>query len=127
MYSSQTLNAGTIATDLTGVTQLCMGCHDGTINLDAYGGAAGGTTIASINAAADLGTDLSGDHPINFDYSDVAGEDSDIIANGGTTNLPLFGDSMECATCHDAHDDTNASFLRMDNSNSGLCLNCHSK
>ena len=33
---------------------------------------------------------------------------------------------VTCATCHDPHSNTNAPFLRLDNSADALCLDCHS-
>lgn len=55
---------------LDGVSQLCMGCHDGTIALDAFGSmttadlGTGGTMIAN---EALLGTDLRANHPVGFE------------------------------------------------------------
>lgn len=39
------------------------------------------------------------------------------------TNAP----SVECASCHDPHTSTNATFLRVSNASSGVCLSCHVK
>ena len=46
-------------------------------------------------------------------------------SSGGT----LTGDQafVECASCHDPHSNTNATFLRVSNAGSGLCLSCHTK
>ena len=80
-----------------------------------------------------MGTDLSDDHPISFTYdAALATADGELATpSGGTVGtLPLFGassDQMECATCHDVHDDTNGNFLLMDNTASALCLTCHNK
>ena len=41
---------------------------------------------------------------------------------------PLFDDKVECASCHDPHDqvvDGTGKFLRLDNAGSALCLDCH--
>lgn len=49
------------------------------------------------------------------------------------TDLPLYnnagntGPSVECASCHDPHSDTNATFLRISNAGSAVCLTCHVK
>lgn len=49
------------------------------------------------------------------------------------TDLPLYnnagntGPSVECASCHDPHSDTNATFLRVANTGSAVCLTCHVK
>ena len=44
---------------------LCLSCHDGSIALDSFGGATS-TTAGAINSSskANLGTDLTNDHPI---------------------------------------------------------------
>lgn len=34
---------------------------------------------------------------------------------------------VECASCHDPHNNTNGTFLRISNSGSGVCLACHTK
>lgn len=37
------------------------------------------------------------------------------------------GPSVECGSCHDPHSSTNATFLRVSNTGSGVCLSCHVK
>jgi predicted CXXCH cytochrome family protein len=37
------------------------------------------------------------------------------------------GPSVECASCHDPHDEVNGMFLRTDNAQSAVCLACHIK
>jgi predicted CXXCH cytochrome family protein len=112
-----------------GVSLLCLSCHDGTVALDAFGGAAGTTPITGDGL---LGTDLSNDHPVSFTY------DAALVTADGALNDPtaapiadwLYGagsDQLECASCHDVHDNTNAPFLRLSNDNSALCLTCHIK
>ncbi|MBI5196127.1 MAG: cytochrome C, partial [Nitrospirae bacterium] len=32
-----------------------------------------------------------------------------------------------CGSCHNPHDNSNGTFLRVTNSGSGLCLKCHIK
>ena len=41
--------------------------------------------------------------------------------------VPLFGAKLQCASCHDPHDDSNPSFLVIDNTGSDLCQTCHTK
>ena len=121
----------------TGVSRLCLSCHDGTIAIDAFGGQTGTETMNDINVAANIGDvvggvgDLRNDHPVAFTFPTT---DSEIFANvGGVVNglMPLFGagqDQMECATCHDVHaTNTFDQLLRVDNDSSGLCLTCHIK
>ncbi len=113
----------------SGVSLLCLSCHDGTVALDAFQGNTPTTTITG-NALLDV--DLSNDHPISFTY------DAALVSADGGLNDPtaapisgwLFGasnDQLECASCHDVHDDTNSPFLRVSNANSALCLTCHNK
>ena len=47
---------------------------------------------------------------------------------GGTIDADmLFSNQVECASCHDVHDNTLGMFLRISNANSDLCLTCHNK
>ena len=92
-----------------------------------------------VGSSAILGTDLSDDHPISFTYGTTLatadGElfDPTITASGLGGNIDadmLFGatnDQLECASCHDVHDDTHGNFLIMSNTASALCLTCHNK
>lgn len=139
VYASDTLNA--IPGDIgggTAVSNLCMSCHDGTVGIGSLlnepnisGGEetpSNSTTLMSGNAL--LGTDLTNDHPINFIYDTALatadGELEDPAANTTVADL-LFAGSLQCASCHDPHDDTFLPFLRLDNHQSGLCLTCHVK
>lgn len=140
---SFTIYAGTNMDATTGqpagTSLLCLSCHDGTVDLDAHDQKPGAATTLKMTGTALVGTDLSNDHPISFTYDDaLATADGGLhaptsTASGIAANIDddmLFGagnNQMECASCHDAHDDTNGSFLRLDNSNSALCLTCHDK
>ena len=120
----------------TGVSKLCLSCHDGTIAIDAFGGLTGTEKMDDINAAANIGDvvgtvgDLRNDHPVAFTFPTT---DTEIVAAscGLVAGLPLFGvgqDQMECASCHDVHaTNTYDQLLRVDNVGSGLCLTCHIK
>jgi hypothetical protein len=132
--------AATIAATPNAESKVCLSCHDGTVALESFGGNGAVTTtvMGDVNAAADVGSDLSDDHPISFDYTNaLATSDGDLATPGdnGTApdgNMPLFGATyrMECATCHDVHNDVpvgNASLLYVDNAASALCLTCHTK
>ena len=129
------------ATDVgqpAGISKLCLSCHDGTVGLDNYGGATGGTAMLG-TAPGFVGEDLRQSHPISFTYDDLLStNDGGLFPPTSTTsNLVanidddmLFGagnDQLECASCHDVHDDTNGSFLIMSNADSDLCLTCHNK
>ena len=86
-----------------------------------------------------MGTDLRNDHPITIIYETArAVTSSEFITQAITGSkitvgtLPLFGSAtatatVECASCHNPHNNTNAPFLRKSNGNSALCLTCHLK
>jgi predicted CXXCH cytochrome family protein len=132
LYTSNTLDA-TLGQP-NGVSKLCLSCHDGTVALDSFGGTTGSTMISG---NANLGTDLSDDHPISFDYTAVAATDSGIYAETtavtGITGVStisdlLSGNNMECSSCHDVHNKYgNANLLVKANTGSQLCLTCHNK
>ena len=121
----------------------CITCHDGTIALDSYGGATGGTgefidDIAG-GARVYIGTDLSNDHPISITYdATLASTDGGLhdptttssgITGGSTITADLlFSGQVQCATCHDVHNGAGLSkLLRISNAASALCLTCHDK
>jgi predicted CXXCH cytochrome family protein len=138
LYSStisSTLNATT--GQPTGVSKACLSCHDGTVAVDAYQ-TRGTSTSGFIAAGSSLGTDLSNDHPISFTYdAALATADGGLVtplssswvvaAAGAISGIPLFAGKMECASCHNVHDNANAPFLRIANTGSALCLKCHNK
>ncbi|MDH3519674.1 MAG: cytochrome c3 family protein [Myxococcales bacterium] len=132
MYSSGTLD-GVISGQPTGVSLLCLSCHDGVTALDSFGGV---TRTTLMSGTFVLGTDLANDHPISLTYvdgMDAGLYDPTTTASGLGGNIDadlLFGasnDQLECASCHDVHDDSNGTFLRMANTGSALCLTCHNK
>lgn len=141
LYTSGTLDA-TLGQP-AGVSKLCLSCHDGTVALENFGTTTTGTTmIGSVNAAADLTTDISNDHPVSFTYdAALATSDGEIYdptsqtsGLGGTIDADmLFGTTpgsktLECASCHDPHNTPGiAKLLRKDNAGSTLCLTCHDK
>jgi predicted CXXCH cytochrome family protein len=151
VYTSDTLDAGDIA-DIAGgvdVSNLCMSCHDGTVGVNDLGNPSNDIgadpTMGSGNEldatgkllagnASNMGTSLLDDHPVNFTYDaglasgdgGLATPDSVDYVDAANT-VPLFGSKVQCASCHDAHDNTNVPFLTKTNDGSALCLTCHSK
>lgn len=140
-YGSGTLD-GTVGQP-SGVSLLCLSCHDGTVALDNFGGTTSGSTfIGSVNAAAELGSDLSGNHPVSFTYDTaLASADGELadpsvaLWNGGPDTVATAvlegGTTLQCSSCHDVHNTQTPSgvsaLLRLDNSGSSLCLQCHRK
>lgn len=77
-----------------------------------------------------VGTDLSNDHPIAMTYPTSAQDPAFTTPpnlQNGWADVRLFRGKVECPTCHNAHDPTNAPFLRKDNTASALCVTCHVK
>ena len=150
MYSSPAIDM-TIAGSAQGVSLACLSCHDNTIGLDnviniptsQFGnvtpagavisscatGCHTGTGAGGLNFEGTvIGTDLTNDHPISLTYD--PGQDPNFfpVSNGKVGVLPLYGankDQVECASCHNPHDNSNRPFLRMSNDNSAMCLTCH--
>jgi cytochrome c553 len=67
---------------IMGPSRLCLSCHDGTIAVDQHNGSMYGNkaetgsfafsgAVDTTNGRAKIGTDLSDDHPIGFDYNAI--------------------------------------------------------
>jgi predicted CXXCH cytochrome family protein len=130
VYSSPTLNATGLGQP-AGASKACMSCHDGTVALDSFGGATGTHNFVA-GSNANIGTDLSNDHPVSFTYdAALATADGGLVtpasASQVVAGIPLFAGKLECASCHAVHDNTNTPFLRASNAASALCLKCHNK
>ena len=151
LYSSSTLNAGPLAQP-SGVSKLCLSCHDGTVAVDSFGGAAGTNFVTGIGAVGSAAQgSLANDHPIGFTYDAALATldgslhnttNSVTIGTGGTrtrtgtiASLLLFNGRLECASCHDVHNTFTASngvgggapLLRVSKAGSAICLTCHNK
>ena len=130
VYSSPTLKA--VVGQPNGSSRLCLSCHDGTV---ALGSVNDRTSIAFQNGVttmpagpSNLGTDLSGDHPISFVYdAALAAQDTTLNPPSSLTGKVKLDHSgqMQCTACHDPHDNQFGNFLVMDNTGSALCLVCH--
>ncbi len=134
MYSSSTFQ-GTYLPDNkpTGMTLLCLSCHDGvstinavlnvpntgTFNMPEPGNSINDYTYPPWNDP-NIGRDLRNDHPVSFQYTPGL-VSADQTARGGvlglnppgsvtfpgnsTAKLILYNQRMECPTCHDPHDE----------------------
>lgn len=133
LYTSSTLDA-TIGQPTE--SKLCLSCHDGTVEIDSFGGNAG--TIMMPAGDHLIGTNLQDMHPIGFTYdSTLATADGGLYdpstkntTLGGTITDDMLGSggNLSCASCHDVHDAAgNADLVRINNTNSALCLTCHDK
>jgi predicted CXXCH cytochrome family protein len=130
----------------SGISQLCLGCHDGSIAIDAFGqyGGTAGNEIDQIygGALADFlipntdpaaaPNDIRGTHPISMDFTGT--ELNPLTTPVGTSSYTiddiLFANQVQCASCHDVHNQESVPgthLLRVDQTGSGLCLTCHIK
>jgi predicted CXXCH cytochrome family protein len=106
------------------------------VALDSWGGQTG-TVFWGAGHKDVMGTDLTDDHPISFTYNAaLAGDDGGLVdpettasGLGGTIEADLlFNGRLECASCHDPHDELgNDRMLRLSNAGSAFCLACHEK
>ena len=134
---AETQESFTMYSDLAaqpeGTSKMCLGCHDGVTAIDNYGGS-GGTGIVITGSAA-LGTDLSDDHPIGIEYPSLPAEynppstfDPGIGSGPGVRLIEVEGvERVECASCHNVHNNGLGRFLRVPLQESYICLQCHIK
>ena len=149
VYSSATFDEtgysdiADIAAGGVNASLLCMSCHDGTIAVNSlYNESTVGTPTMGagteltgdvITSTANLGTDLSDDHPVNMTYFlSVNAPSEDPLQWNNTaavSNDLLIGGKVQCASCHYAHGTTAGytALLREDPAGSALCLRCHAK
>lgn len=153
LYTSGTLNAGPLAQP-SGVSKLCLSCHDGTVARDSFGGGAGtaGVLTGAVAVGAANQGSLANDHPIGFTFDTALANldgalfdpttKSVTVGSGGTktktgtvANMMLFNGKLECASCHDVHNNFTAAngtgvgapLLRVSKAGSTICLACHNK
>lgn len=147
--SSSTLNIATadkanLSTD--SISLFCLSCHDGATALNSIQNPSsiGTPTMpgsGKIGGKAKLGTDLTNDHPVNFNF-DVArtnegGAASTLKDRATMVGMKFFKSAkgtgtavdgyVECASCHEVHGAGFKKFLRKSNDSSSLCLTCHNK
>ena len=127
-------------------TKLCLSCHDGTVALDSFGGAASGgssETITAVASWADVtkgtGNNLSTNHP----YGDAARWPTNNITGLGAPGVvdlvdPSFRKTagimplgtmydgtgaVGCVSCHDPHNGSgNTDFLWVQNNVAGTTV-----
>ena len=129
LYYSSTIDA--VPGNPNGTSLLCLSCHDGTIALGDLISRDQNITMTEDTIPSDyrsnLGTDLSDDHPISFDYSEAVVSDGQLVLPSSLTDAVKLDHNgqMQCTSCHDPHDDTYGKFLVMDAVNGALCETCH--
>jgi len=130
IYQSSTLNAR--PGQPTGASKLCLSCHDGTIAV--------GSVLSRVDrirmvggdfmpaGLTNLGTDLSDDHPISFDYtSGLAAADRQLVnplSLRPEVKLDTNG-QLQCTACHDPHHNPYGDFLVVRAEYGELCTACH--
>ena len=138
---------GTIAVDvLVNVNGLAFGpavafTRQGTSKATYVASGAGSSNLMSAGLPF-IGTDLRNDHPVTIVYETArAATTTEYVTQvlsgakitvGASNPLPLFGTTtanatVECASCHNAHNNSLGNFLRKANTGSAICLSCHIK
>lgn len=142
-------NTGTMRAALTqnglgndSTSLLCLSCHSLGTAAAVINGVANskggtpetytGTTFPTLTG--NMGN-LTNDHPVGINYAAaqvVAG--TALTAQGSLpATIRLFKSAvsatatMECASCHSVHDNSNTKFLAINNDQSALCRACHNK
>jgi len=130
MANKATEVGGTALTSSTQVQMyslLCLSCHDGVTSSFSPAmqtkNQVGSKAAFGAGAFESLG--LTNDHPINMNYDPTKNSSLQAVATVAAA-LPLFGtgNTVQCATCHDPHSDTNTNYLRQAN-NTAHCTTCH--
>lgn len=129
MYDSTKISA-TVAATPGSASLTCLSCHEGSVAIgqtlnSATSLLSGGTATMIVDTGMmKIGTNLNDDHPVAITYP-TAGVSGKFPAGTatGVASFTLYSSRIECATCHDPHDDTEGNFLRTPAA--GLCSECH--
>jgi len=129
-YSSSSMSVA-MPNFVSGVSRACLTCHDGTTSINSLtnynnGAYTGANTV--VTGFSNLGTDLRNDHPVGVPM--IPAISAEYVNPGGTGPVRTFGGTatVECASCHDVHGTAGQPFfLRIANTNSAICVSCHSK
>lgn len=129
----------------------CLSCHDGVSAINSmvnapgsggyvalganvkFGATAAGTAFLMPAGVTNIGTDLRNDHPVSITYdpakAGLKATSTTLTGWAGATTIAnlLRTNKVECGSCHDPHEATNGTFLRVANTGSALCIGCHAK
>lgn len=136
MYDSPTM-ASASGGQPHGISLVCLACHDGVISRNTLlknSEIADGKNLV-VNYSDYDRHNLASRHPISVSYDRSLGPDFNGATAREVGGLPLYPikvadvvtNNVECASCHNPHDMTYGRYLRMDNTQSALCLTCHVK
>ncbi len=120
-------SALTTSTDVRMYSLLCLSCHDGVTST--FSPAMQTKNMVGSKAAFGAGAyeslGLTNDHPVNMAYDPTKDASLQAVATVAAV-LPLYGttNTVQCATCHDPHNDVNTNYLRQAN-NTAHCTTCH--
>ncbi len=144
-YGPTMANTPTMAT-ASGSTALCLSCHDGSTAMNVLLNAPGSgntalsnTTLGVITTVANLGADMTNDHPIGVVYTTntaglrapgPASPTPGIVKINGVNSVAATSgsDQVHCSSCHDVHNtNNNPLFMPLAGGNTGsqLCITCH--
>jgi len=94
----------------------------------------GGPTVSSPGTAcrdndftAPTNGTISGNVVFWVDTGGAGRQKTDLTLYNRNFAVAGNGPAVECASCHDPHSETNATFLRISNAASAVCLTCHVK
>lgn len=157
-YTSRTLLSPSVQPDES--SKLCLSCHDGTVavaSLVNTGGSHSNLSVAGIGAAgtmpnrpSNLGTDLSGHHPVSIEINQSLIHDKKAQCDKSVVSWKICfpsqfaklrktknaygssssGSGLQCTSCHDPHEDPSPGmtlFLRVGDKKNfdQLCTDCH--
>jgi len=86
-----------------------------------------GTACQDGDFVAPSNTTISGNVVFWVDTGGAGRNKTDMILYNRSFATAGNAPAVECASCHDPHSETNATFLRISNAASAVCLACHVK
>jgi predicted CXXCH cytochrome family protein len=116
MLGSDLSNDHPIGIQYCGGYTTVLGCKDTDFNAPATGTIGGATAFWVETTGSGVGRQKA----------DMILYQRNFAANNGAYTAGLYP-SVECASCHDPHNPTNGTFLRVANTGSAVCLACHIK
>ncbi len=150
-WSASFDTTGTQDAQPSGISKLCLGCHDGSTAIDRFDSYTGTDTMRTLQdsslgalvipegAAGSL--TMRGTHPISMVFDPAVDTKLNALAtvmgsSGSIEDVLDLGNKVQCSSCHDVHNqesEPGTNFLRVGQTvaqggtASGLCLTCHDK